>query len=114
MKHLGVRIALGPVILAVLSGVVQSGILASPSVTSAQEASERDGLQLLHRLQSALGGAQRLASIHDFEETIDAQAWDANGAALGEVRKRTRWMRTPPVVRLDQRGPRGTYVLYFD
>jgi hypothetical protein len=114
MKHLGVRIALGPVILAVLSGVVQSEILASPSVTSAQEASERDGLQLLHRLQSALGGAQRLASIHDFEETIDAQAWDANGAALGEVRKRTRWMRTPHVVRLDQRGPRGTYVLYFD
>jgi hypothetical protein len=30
------------------------------------------------------------------------------------VRKRTRWMRSPNVLRLDQIGPRGTYVLYFD
>jgi hypothetical protein len=71
-------------------------------------------VRLLHQLQDALGGAKRIAAVHDYEETIRAEAWDANGGALGEVRKRTRWMRNPNVVRLDQRGPRGTYVLYFD
>jgi hypothetical protein len=76
--------------------------------------SEADGLRLLQRLQNALGGAQRIAAVRDFEETIRAQAWDGSGALLGDVRKRTRWMRTPNAVRLDQRGPRGTYVLYFD
>ena len=30
------------------------------------------------------------------------------------MRKRTRWIKTPNVIRLDQSGPRGTYVLYFD
>jgi len=73
-----------------------------------------DGLQLLHRLQDGLGGAQKIAAVHDFEETIRAEAWDARGGALGEVRKRTRWMRTPGLIRLDQIGPRGTYVLFFD
>ena len=76
--------------------------------------SDPDGLRLLHQLQDALGGAKNIAAVHDFEETIRAEAWDASGGALGEVRKRTRWIRTPNVVRLDQRGPRGTYVLYFD
>jgi hypothetical protein len=84
-----------------------------PQQTSPQR-SERDAVPLLHQLQDALGGAKRIAAVHDFEETIRAEAWDANGGALGEVRKRTRWMRNPNVVRLDQRGPRGTYVLYFD
>jgi hypothetical protein len=78
------------------------------------QGSEPDGLRLLHQLQDALGGAKRIAAVHDFEEAIRAEAWDARGGALGDVRKRTRWMRTPNVVRLDQRGPRGTYVLYFD
>jgi hypothetical protein len=76
--------------------------------------SEPDGLRLLHQLQNALGGARQIAAIRDFEETIRAEAWDANGGSLGEVRKRTRWMRSPNVLRLDQRGPRGTYVLYFE
>jgi hypothetical protein len=78
------------------------------------QTSEPDGLRLLHRLQDALGGASRIAAVHDFEETIRAQAWDAAGTPLGEVRKRTRWVRTPNVLRIDQRGPRGTYVLYYD
>jgi hypothetical protein len=65
-------------------------------------------------MQEALGGVKQLAAVHDYEETLRAQAWDSNGGALGEVRKRTRWMKSPNVVRLDQRGPRGTYVLYFD
>src|SRR5262249_7539354 len=67
-----------------------------------------------HKMQDSLGGATRIAAVHDFEETIRAQAWDAAGGSLGEVRKRTRWMRTPNLLRLDQSGPRGTYVLYFD
>ena len=73
-----------------------------------------EGLQLLHGMQSALGGAKNIEAVHDYEETIRAQAWDANGGALGEVRKRTRWMRSPGLLRLDQIGPRGTYVLFFD
>jgi hypothetical protein len=88
--------------------------LVSTGVSSQTSQSTPEGLQLLHKLQDALGGAKRIAAIRDYEETIRAQAWDASGAALGEVRKRTRWMRTPNVIRLDQRGPRGTYVLYYD
>jgi hypothetical protein len=76
--------------------------------------SEPDGLRLLHQLQDALGGPKRIAAVRDFEETVRAEAWDASAASLGEVRKRTRWIRTPNAIRLDQRGPHGTYVLYFD
>jgi hypothetical protein len=79
-----------------------------------QPASRPDAETLLHKLQDALGGATRIAAVRDFEETILAEAWDSSGASLGDVRKRTRWMRTPNVVRLDQIGPRGTYVLYFN
>jgi hypothetical protein len=87
----------------------------SPDTLSSQpSASSPEGLQLLHKMQDALGGAKRIAAVRDFEETIRAQAWDGNGGSLGEVRKRTRWVRTPNVIRLDQIGPRGTYILYFD
>jgi len=72
------------------------------------------GVALLHRLQDSLGGAKRIAAVSDIDETIRAQAWDERGAALGEVRKRTRWVQHPSTLRLDQVGPRGTYVLYFD
>jgi hypothetical protein len=95
--------------------LVASVLACAPSgQLSPTSRSTHDGLQLLHKLQDALGGATRIAAVRDFEETIRAEAWDASGASLGEVRKRTRWMRTPSVLRLDQRGPRGTYVLYFD
>jgi hypothetical protein len=87
---------------------------ASENLSSQSSRSTQEGLLLLHKLQDALGGAKRIAAVRDFEETIRAEAWDASGAPLGEVRKRTRWMRTPNVLRLDQIGPRGTYVLYFD
>lgn len=56
----------------------------------------------------------RLAAVSDYEETIRAEAWDSRGGAVGQVWKRTRWMRARNVIRLDQRGARGTYVLYFD
>src|SRR5262245_16811070 len=84
------------------------------TMSSQTPPSSPDGLRLLHKLQDALGGARRIGAVRDFEETIRAEAWDSNGGALGEVRKRTRWVRTPNVIRLDQIGPRGTYVLYFD
>ena len=87
---------------------------ASEPLSSQVSPSTQEGLRLMHKLQDALGGAERLAAVRDFEETIRAEAWDAKGASLGEVRKRTRWIRSPNVVRLDQIGPRGTYVLYFD
>jgi hypothetical protein len=81
---------------------------------ASSERSTQEGLLLLHKVQDGLGGAKRIAAVHDFDETIRAQAWDGSGGPLGEVRKRTRWMSSPSTLRLDQIGPRGTYVLYFD
>jgi len=92
-----------PVFLFVLAILLQTASKQSP-----------EGLQLLHSMQNALGGAKNIAAVQDYEETIRALAWNSNGGALGEVRKRTRWMRSPGVLRLDQIGPRGTYVLFFD
>jgi hypothetical protein len=86
----------------------------NPPSQAPLDRSTPEGLRLLHRLQNGLGGAEKIAAVHDFEETIRAEAWDGSGAPLGDVRKRTRWMRVPNLLRLDQRGPRGTYVLYFD
>jgi YD repeat-containing protein len=58
--------------------------LASAKLSSQTSRSTPDGLVLLHKVQDALGGADRLAAVRDFEETILAQAWDARGAPLGE------------------------------
>jgi hypothetical protein len=102
-----------PALVMVACLVCASTTPLGPSRTQ-QPSSTQDGLTLLHTMQDALGGADRIAAVHDYEEMIRAEAWDAAGGALGEVRKRTRWMRTPNVVRLDQRGARGTYVLYFN
>jgi hypothetical protein len=76
-------------------------------------AAAQDGLQLLHKMQTALGGSERIAAIHDYEESVRAQTWNNEGKLNGEVRKRTRWI-TPHYLRLDQTGPDDTYVLYFD
>jgi hypothetical protein len=86
--------------------------LSAPSHGS--QTSTPEGLQLLHRMQTALGGADKIAAIRDYDETVRAETWNNEGAPLGEVRKRTRWMRSPNLLRLDQIGPRDTYVLYFD
>lgn len=101
------RVALATVACVILA-------VTPPSVQARAATSTPDGRRLLHKMQDALGGASRIAGIHDYEETLRAQAWDGRGGALGEVVKRTRWIRTPDTLRLDQRGPRGTYVLYFD
>jgi hypothetical protein len=75
--------------------------------------SQDDGVELFHKMQRALGGADKLAAINDFEETVKANVWNESGKPMGFVRKRTRWIK-PNVLRLDQVGPRDTYVLYFD
>ncbi len=64
-------------------------------------------------MQTALGGAEKIASVSNFEESVRADAWYSDGRPLGEVRKRTRWIR-PNYLRLDQVGLTDPYVLYFD
>ena len=74
----------------------------------------QDGVALLRKMQWALGGADKIAAIRDFDETVSAQTFSAQGAPTGAtVRKRMRWIR-PNILRLDQVGPGDTYVLYFD
>jgi hypothetical protein len=82
-------------------------------VLSQSPAAAQDGLQLLHKMQAALGGSERIAAIHDYEESVQAETWNNEGKLNGEVRKRTRWIK-PNCLRLDQVGPDDTYVLYFD
>jgi hypothetical protein len=76
--------------------------------------SSPEGLALLHKMQAALGGPDKLAAANDFEETVKAQIWNNAGTPTGEVWKRVRWMRSPNILRLDQYGPRDTYVLFLD
>jgi hypothetical protein len=74
----------------------------------------QDGVALLHKMQEALGGADKIAAVHDFDETVSAHTFNARGAPTGAtVRKRVRWIR-PNILRVDQVGPGDTYVLYFD
>lgn len=77
-------------------------------------ASSDDALTLFRKMQDALGGAERIAAIRDVEELVLAESWNGStGQSMGEVRKRTRWIR-PNHLRIDQVGPGSTYVLYFD
>jgi hypothetical protein len=74
----------------------------------------QDGLPLFRKMQDALGGADRIAAVRDFEELVRGESWNGNtGQSMGEVRKRTRWIR-PNHLRIDQVGPGSTYVLYCD
>jgi outer membrane lipoprotein-sorting protein len=73
-----------------------------------------DAAALFHRMQEALGGADKIAAIGDFEQQVRAQSWNGRtGDLIGDVRKRTRWIR-PNQLRVDQIGPGSTYVLYCD
>jgi len=76
-------------------------------------ASAQEALELLHKMQTALGGAKDIAAISDYEEIQSATTFNRDGKALGKVIKRTRWIR-PNLLRLDQVGPGDAYVLYFD
>jgi len=74
----------------------------------------QDGLPLFRRMQEALGGAERIAAVRDLEQQVRAESFNGNtGQSLGEVRKRTRFVR-PNHLRVDQVGLGSTYVLYFD
>ena len=73
----------------------------------------QDDPALLRKMQDALGGAEKIAAIKDFEQTQSAESFDGSGNSIGDVRKRTRWIR-PSYIRVDQTGPGSTYVLYFD
>jgi hypothetical protein len=87
-------------------------VVASLVLTAAVSA--QDALSLLHRMQAALGGADKIAAIADYEQEVAAESFDGRtGRSMGVVRKRTRWIR-PTVIRVDQVGPGSTYVLYFD
>lgn len=66
----------------------------------------QDAIGLFHKMQEALGGADRIASIKDFEQTLRAERWNADGASNGTVHKGVSWTR-PDNLRLDQVG-RGT------
>ena len=73
----------------------------------------QDAMQLFRKMQAALGGADKIASIQDFEEIVRADAWHDDGRPMGVVRKRVRFIR-PNYLRIDQVGREDTYVLYFD
>src|SRR5215467_2512806 len=79
-----------------------------PTISAGQ-----DGKQLFHKMQTALGGSDRIAAIAAFDQCVRADAWADNGKFYGVVYKRTRWIK-PNFLRLDQAGPGNSYVLYFD
>jgi hypothetical protein len=88
-------------------------LLSIASLLSSGAASSQIALQLFHEMQSALGGAQNIAAIRDFDEIVKAETWDGNGRSLGTVRQRVRWLK-PNHLRIYQSGPYDTYVLFFD
>jgi hypothetical protein len=73
----------------------------------------QDSTELLHRMQQALGGADKIASIRDVDELVHAQTWHEDGSMRGDVRKRTRWI-SPTCLRLDQVGKDNNTYVYFD
>jgi len=84
------------------------------SVALCSSVSAQDGLQLFHQMQKALGGADRIAAIRDFEELVHAQTWNNKGKPNAKEHKRTRWI-WPSYLRVDQMGhDNNTYVLFFD
>jgi hypothetical protein len=96
-------------IRALLCVIAVAIVLLAGFLASAQDS----GLVLLHKMQRALGGSDKIAAIHDLDWTVRAKTFDHNGRPIGSVTKRTRWIR-PNYLRLDQVGPGDTYVLYFE
>src|SRR5215831_14787091 len=70
---------------------------------------EQSGLGLLRRMQEAMGGADRLAAVHDVDWTVLAKTWDASGSPAPETVRRIRWIR-PNVFRKDQQAGNITVV----
>lgn len=99
---------------AALVGSAPSPPLASDAKPTRPAAQAGDAAALFHKLQNALGGADRLAAVRDLDQTVVGVSIDGRtGRRIGEVRKRVRWLK-PNHLRLDQVGPGNTYVLYFD
>src|SRR5438270_12219980 len=63
----------------------------------------QQGLTHLRGMQTALGGADRLAAIRDVDWTIIAKTWDASGSPAPDGTRRIRWLR-PNVFRKDQQA----------
>jgi hypothetical protein len=64
-------------------------------------------------MQTALGGRDKLSSVIDIEQRLEADTWDHRGRHIGHVVKRIRWI-SPGHLRMDQIGPGDSFVLYFD
>jgi hypothetical protein len=92
---------------------IVSAIFCSILVAPSNQAGQVSAIDLFHRMQQALGGAEKIAAIYDLDWTVKADTFDQAGKSIGQVTKRTRWIR-PNYLRLDQTGPGDTYVLYFD
>jgi hypothetical protein len=88
-------------------------VLALFCLASCSHSNNRDGRQLYRQMLNAMGGADRIRAVHDFEEIEEAQTWFEDGKARGVVRKHMRFIR-PSFLRIDQVGAGDTYVLYFD
>jgi len=99
----------------IFAWIIPASLLLTASAFSQDSAaSAPEGLRLFHKMQNALGGADTIAAVRDFEQQVKAQSWNGNtGQSIGDVVKRTRWLR-PNKLRVDQVGPGSTYVLYFD
>jgi|SRR5215469_4256219 len=79
---LGIR---GWAAFVILSGLLYlSALKETPSRTSSQT-STQEGLQLLHKMQNALGGAEKIAAINDYEEIVRAEIWNNIGTPMGEA-----------------------------
>jgi len=47
----------------------------------------QDAIQLFHKMQTALGGGDKIAAIQGFEQCVRADTWDNSGKRHGEVYK---------------------------
>lgn len=79
----------------------------------AQTAPSQDALQLLRRMQEALGGADKLAAIRDYDWKITAKIYGPGGQYGGEGVRRIRLV-LPNHFRCDQTIPMGEVIWYFD
>lgn len=80
---------------------------------AAQTPPAQDAVALLHRMQDALGGAEKLAAIHDYDWKIVAKIYGPGGQEGGEGVRRIRLV-FPNHFRCDQRIPMGEVIWYFD
>lgn len=72
------------------------------------EEAQRAGVQILRRIQAALGGADRLAAVRDYDFVYDAEL-----GGSGPARVRTRWLRVG-VLRQDQQLPSGRATVFYN